>query len=48
MKKWAGLVALMKKNRNASRGLVGKCEGMGQLGKARRRWHDDIKIFLKE
>jgi hypothetical protein len=38
----------MKKNRNASRGLVGKCEGMRQLGKARRRWDDDIKIVLKE
>jgi hypothetical protein len=48
MKRWAGLVAFMEKNRNAYRGLVGKCEGMRQLGRARRRWDDDIKIFVKE
>jgi hypothetical protein len=38
----------MEKNRNASMDLVGKCEGMRQLGRARRRWDNDIKIFLKE
>jgi hypothetical protein len=48
MKRWAGLVALMEKNRNAHRTLIGKCEGMRQFGRARRRWDNDIKIFLKE
>jgi len=35
----------MEKNRNASRGLVGKCEGMEQLGRARSRWDENTKIF---
>jgi len=38
----------MEKNRNASRDLVGKREGMKKLGRARRRWDDNIKIFSKK
>lgn len=38
----------MEVNRNASRGLVGKREVMKQLGRARRRWDDNIKMFSKK
>lgn len=48
MKRWARIIALMEKNINAYRGLDGKYEGNRHLGRARRRWDDDIKIVLKE
>jgi hypothetical protein len=34
--------------RNAYRILVGKPEGKKPLGKPRRRWVDNIKIYLRE
>ena len=32
---------------NVYRGLVGKPEGMMPLGRPRRRWENNIKVFLK-
>jgi hypothetical protein len=34
--------------RNEHRILVGKLEGKRPLGKPRRRWVDNIKIYLRE
>jgi transposase len=34
--------------RNAYRILVGKPEGKKPLGRARRRWFEDIKVYLIE
>jgi hypothetical protein len=42
--RWAGHVARMEK-RNAYRILVGKPEGKRPLGRPRRRWVDNIKIY---
>jgi hypothetical protein len=38
----------MGKKRNAYRILVGKPEGKRPLGRPRRRWVDNIKIYLRE
>jgi hypothetical protein len=38
----------MKETRNAYRVLVGKPEGKRPLGRARRRWVDNIKMDLRE
>jgi hypothetical protein len=46
--KWAGHVAQMGETRNAYRILVGKPEGKRPLGRARRRWVDNIKTELRE
>jgi len=46
--KWAGHVARMGKRRGAYRGLVGKPDGKGPLGRRRRRWEDNVKINLQE
>jgi hypothetical protein len=45
---WEGHVARMGKKRNAYRLLVGKPEGKRPLGRPRRRWVDNIKIYLLE
>jgi hypothetical protein len=45
---WARYVAGMGKNRNAYRILLGKPEGTGPLGRPRRRWVDNIKMYLRE
>jgi hypothetical protein len=42
--RWAGHVARMEAKSNACRILVGKPERKGPLGRARRRWVDNIKI----
>jgi hypothetical protein len=36
----------MSELRNAYRSLVGKPEGIVPLGKPRRRWEDNVKIYL--
>jgi hypothetical protein len=45
--RWGGHVARMGEKRNSYRILVGKLEGKRPLGRPRRRWVDDIKIYLK-
>jgi hypothetical protein len=45
---WAGDVARMEKNRIANMILVRKPEGNRPLGRARRRWVDNIKIDRRE
>ena len=34
--------------RGAYRGLVGRCEGKGTLGRPRHRWEDNIKVDLQK
>ena len=46
--RWAGHVARMEQSRNAYRVLVGKPEGKRPLGRPRRRWEDNIKMYLRE
>jgi hypothetical protein len=46
--RWAGHVARMGEKRNAYRILVGNPEGTRPLGRLRRRWVDNIKIYLRE
>jgi hypothetical protein len=38
----------MGENRNPYRILVGKPEGKRPLGRPRRRWMDNIKMYLRE
>ena len=44
----AGHVARMGEGRGVHRVLVGKSEGKRQLGRPRRRWEDNIKMYLQE
>jgi hypothetical protein len=46
--RWAGHVAQMVEEWNAYRILVGKPEGRMQLGRPRRRWVDNIEMYLRE
>jgi hypothetical protein len=46
--RWAGHVARMREKRNAYRILVGNPEGRRPLGRPRRRWVDNIKMYLRE
>jgi hypothetical protein len=46
--RWAGHVARLGETRNAYRLLVGKPEGKRSLGRPRRRWVDNIKVYLRE
>ncbi|KAJ4448643.1 hypothetical protein ANN_00033 [Periplaneta americana] len=46
--RWAGHVARMGESRNAYRVLVGRLEGKRPLGRPRRRWEDNIKMYLRE
>ena len=46
--RWAGHVARMGESRGVCRVLVGKPDGKRPLGRARRRWEDNIKMGLKE
>ena len=45
--RWAGHVARMG-GRGAHRVLVGKPEGKRPLGRPRRRWEDNINMYLQE
>jgi hypothetical protein len=45
--RWAGHVARLRETRVAYRIWVGKPEGKGPLGRARRRWVYNINIDLK-
>jgi hypothetical protein len=44
--RWAGHVARMGEKRNAYRLLVDKPEGKRPLGRPRRRWVDNIRMYL--
>ena len=46
--RWAGHVARMGEERWVYRVLVGKPEGRRPLGRPRRRWVDDIRMYLQE
>jgi len=45
--RWAGHVAHMGEDRGVHRVLVGKPEGKRPLGRPRRRWEDNIKLYLQ-
>jgi hypothetical protein len=44
----AGHVARMREMRTAYRILVGNPEGRKPLGRPRRRWENNIKMYLRE
>ena len=46
--RWAGHVTRMEQSRNAYKVLVGKPEGKRPLGRPRRSWEDNIKMYLRE
>jgi hypothetical protein len=46
--RWAGHVARMGERKGVYRVLVGKPEGKRPLGRPRRRWKDNIKMYLQE
>jgi len=48
IKNWAKHVARMGESRGLYRVLVGKTGGKEPLGRARRRWEDNIMIGLQE
>jgi hypothetical protein len=43
----AGHVARLGEKRNAYRILVGKPEGKRPLGRTRRRWVDNIEMYIR-
>lgn len=45
--KWMGRLAHMGKRRCVYRILMGKPEGRSPLVRHRRRWEDNIKVYLK-
>ena len=46
--RWAGHVARMGERRSLFRVLVGKPEGMGPLGRPRRKWKDNIILDFQD
>ena len=46
--RWAGHVARMGEERGVYRVLVGKLERRRPLGRPRRRWVDNIRMYLQE
>jgi hypothetical protein len=46
--KGAGHVACIGEGRGVYRVLVGRPEGKRPLGRPRRRWEDNIKMYLRE
>jgi hypothetical protein len=46
--RWAEHVARKGQRRGVYRVLAGKTEGKRALGKPRRRWEDNIKMYLQE
>jgi hypothetical protein len=46
MMRQAGHAARMREKRNAYRILVGKAEGKRRLRRPRRRWVDNVKLYL--
>ena len=46
--RWAGHVARMEEGRSAFKILTGKPTGKRPLGRPRRRWEDNIRMYLEE
>ena len=46
--RWAGHVARMEEGRNAFKILTGKSTGKIPVGKLRRRWEDNTRMYLEE
>jgi len=46
--RWAGHVVRMGEERGVYSVLVGKSEGRRPLGRPRRRWVDNIRMYLQE
>jgi hypothetical protein len=46
--RWAGHVARRVEGRSVCKVLVGRPEGKRPLGRPRRRWKYNIKMYLKE
>jgi hypothetical protein len=46
--RWVGHAASMGKIKNAYKILVGSPEGKRALERPRRRWEDNIKIYLRD
>jgi hypothetical protein len=46
--RWAGHVARTGEGIGVYRVLVGKPEGKRPMGRPRRRWEDNIKMYLQE
>jgi hypothetical protein len=46
--RWAGHAARMGEVRGAYKILVGRPEDRRPLGRPRRRWEDNIKMYLRE
>jgi hypothetical protein len=45
---WSGHIARIRENNNAYRIVIGKTEGKRSIGMPRRRWEDNIKMYLRE
>ena len=45
--RWAGHVARMKEGRSVFKILTGKPTGKRPLGRPRRRWEDNIRIYQR-
>jgi hypothetical protein len=48
MMRWAGPVARLGEGRGVYRVLVGRPKGKRPLGRPRRKWEDNIKMYLME
>jgi hypothetical protein len=46
--RWAGHVARLEEERVVHKVLVGKPEEKRLLGRPRRRWEDNIKMYVEE
>ena len=46
--RWAGHVARMEEGMSAFKILTGKPTGYRPSGRPRRRWEDNIRMYLKE
>ena len=46
--RWAGHVTRMEEGRSAVNILTGTPSGKGPSGRPRRRWEDNIRIYLEE
>jgi hypothetical protein len=46
--RWTGRALRLKKKQNLYRILVRKPSGKGPVGRPRRGWEDDIKLYIEE